>query len=101
MAKKAETVFKENVYKKIRALKLPKFWIEKIQQRTIRGTPDFLICCNGLFLAWELKVDSPLDTLQKHKLECIKEAGGRAFVVTPANLNEHLEGLKCLSLLNG
>jgi hypothetical protein len=84
MAKKPETYFKEKVLLGLRAL--PNTWAEKIQQRSIRGTPDILACVRGLFVAMELKAtdqDVP-DGLQVHKLNLIKRASGLALVVTPS-----------------
>ncbi len=52
----------------------------------IRGTPDFICCINGTFVAIELKVQGgSADELQKWKLKNISEAGGVGIVVTPDN----------------
>ena len=87
MAKKPETKFKEKVMPLLKAL--PMSWWEKIQQKSISGTPDILGCINGTFIAIELKssIDSPITGLQKHKLELIDNAGGVALVVHPDNWN--------------
>ena len=80
MAKKPETKFKEHVIDRLKVI--PGLWAEKIQQVTIRGTPDLLLCFRGWFVAWELKVgDNVPDPLQEYKLLCIQEAGGVARAV--------------------
>lgn len=71
-------------------------WIEncfvvRTQAGSIRGIPDLIICCKGKFYAWELKVDHKPTKLQQHTLKQIHEAGGAAFVVTPRNLEAHVD----------
>lgn len=85
MAIKPETKFKN----KIRPLleNLPNTAIFKIQQISIRGVPDFLLCVNSKFVALELKKsckDKPTP-LQSHILDKIQLAGGEAYVVCPEN----------------
>lgn len=85
--KKPETIFKEKV----------QAWLdevtpfhEKIQQMTIRGTPDILACINGRFVAIELKnseSEKP-DKLQEYKLLQIKKADGLSYVVYPENFEK-------------
>jgi hypothetical protein len=91
MAKKPETIFKEK--KVCPALdKIPKLYYTKIQQVAIRGTPDILICYNGKFFAWELKVSkNKASGLQNYEIYKIKRAGGIARVVTPATLEEAIQ----------
>lgn len=85
MAKKPETLFKERIYPKLKTL--PNTWVVKIQQVAKRGTPDFLLCINGLFVAIELKksVDEEPDALQEWNLENIADCGGAAMVAYPEN----------------
>lgn len=46
------------------------------------GTPDFLLCVDGKFVAWEVKLPSGATTLeQDHELEEIKKCGGTALVI--------------------
>ena len=80
-----ETIFKERIRPFLEAL--PNSWIEKIQQRAIRGTPDFLCCIAGRFVAIELKRDrrQKPDKLQAFKLAKIKRASGITVVVHPEN----------------
>lgn len=58
---------------------------------TKSGIPDLLICCNGRFIAAEVKssTGSPTD-LQRKKIREIRDAGGIAFVLYP----EHFETFK-------
>lgn len=95
MSKQPETLFKERVAKKLKAY--PNVYAIKVQQVTKIGDPDFLLCANGWFVAWELKVNKNKATkLQAHKLEMIKQSGGIARVVTPENLDECLKEIECL-----
>lgn len=74
---------------------LPNTWAEKIQQVSIRATPDILMCVSGVFVAIELKTDEGvLDPLQKYKLEKIAVSGGIAMIITPSNWEESYDFLK-------
>lgn len=98
MSKKPETVFKERIYPQL--LALPSSFWEKIQQVGKRGTPDFLGCVNGVFVALELKKDEKEkpDELQTYKLMRIRKAKGVTFVVTPENWQDvYLKLLKLSS----
>lgn len=53
-------------------------------QFTKAGIPDLLVCCNGHFLAVELKASNGRPSpLQLHTIEEIKNAGGTALVLYP------------------
>lgn len=92
MTKKPETRLKEKVKRELALL--PNLWIEKIQQRCIRGTPDFLGVIQGRGLALELKSETgKLEPLQQRKLQLFRQAGGIAHVVDPDNFEEVLEEL--------
>ncbi len=97
MAKKKETAFKERAKADLGTL--PHTWFEKIQQVAIRGTPDFLICIRGRFIAIELKKDAyeHPDKLQTWKLSEIEDAGGIALVAHPGNWDEIFEFLRGLA----
>lgn len=71
-------------------------WFIKTQEVSRRGTPDFLICANGKFIAWEIKKDakSRLDALQYFNLLAIDKANGWGRVVCPENYDVHLNELK-------
>lgn len=94
----AETKFKERVRKALDKRK-PKLWYTKIQQLAKRGDPDFLICANGHFVAWELKVGANVATpLQEYTLHSIQLARGAAVEVYPNDLEVHLKALDMLLL---
>lgn len=97
MAKQKETAFKEKIKPLIE--KLPNTWVVKIQQRTLRGTPDLLICVNGLFVALELKKSDKeaSDFLQDHNLDLINKAGGLGIKVYPENWDKVFLSLIALS----
>jgi pterin-4a-carbinolamine dehydratase len=68
--------------------------VVKVQQVSIRGTPDFLLCVSGVFVAIELKTDDgKLDKLQEWNLKKIADTGGIAIVLTPSNLDKTMEFL--------
>lgn len=88
-----ETKFKLEVYKRLK--EIGACWFEKIQQRSIRGTPDILGCRKGKFFALELKTPTGRPTkLQWLKLKDIHQAGGLARLVTENNLEEVIEELE-------
>lgn len=90
-----ETRFKTKVVALLK--QVDTLWLVKVQQVTIRGTPDILMCVRGKFVAWELKVGSnKASDLQQYTLDAITKAGGIARVVTPENLKESLEEISCL-----
>ena len=69
----------------------------KIQQRTIKGTPDILMCLKGRFVAIELKTeDGVVSILQQHNLKIIKQSGGLSYVLTPENEDEVINELRNL-----
>lgn len=82
---KPETKFQKKVLSDLK--KLPNIWILKTQERARRGVPDILLCCNGTFVALELKASpkSPLASLQRFEIEQIKASGGLGFVANPEN----------------
>jgi hypothetical protein len=89
-----ESTFKKRVLSRLR--KLSRIVTFTIQQASIRGTPDLLLCLNGRFVALELKRSSkaPATELQKYNVDRINKAGGYATLVYPENLEEvmtHLE----------
>lgn len=82
---KPETTFrKQQVIPFLRSLKYT--WFEPIQQVSIGGSPDFILCVCGIFVALELKSEGgKVSALQRHKLQMIEKAQGAAIVATPAN----------------
>lgn len=96
MAKKPETLFKERVQRDLE--RVPKLWFTKVQQVVIQGTPDFLICANGLFIGLELKIPSgKLSELQKFNLDRIEKSGGLSFVAMPDTWEEILDDIISLT----
>jgi len=62
-------------------------WYSKIQQVSIRGTPDILLCLAGKFIAIEMKASetAKISELQTYNLSKIQKAGGIAVVAYPEN----------------
>lgn len=82
---KPETRFRQNkVLPFLRKLKNTKRF--PIQQSAISGTPDFLLCIYGRFVALELKDSGEKPTkLQEFELEGVRNAGGVSLVADPDN----------------
>lgn len=60
-----------------------------IQQVSINGDPDKLLCIRGKFVAAELKArGGKLRPLQEYRLKQVRDAGGIALVVDPDNWDE-------------
>jgi hypothetical protein len=93
---KPETKFSAKVQKRLR--ELPKTFVIRIQAGSIVGIPDLIICRNGYFFAWELKVgDNKLTPIQEHTIDKIAEAGGGAWEVRPENLETSINRMITLS----
>jgi hypothetical protein len=101
MSKQPETIFKERVQRDLENIILSggHVWWTKIQQVSVRGTPDMLLCVNGTFWAIELKKDakSRPSKLQSYVLGLIKRAGGHATVESPETWPNTLAAIKILS----
>ena len=96
MPEKPETRFKRKIRPQLE--RLPFSWWVKVQQVAIAGTPDFLGCIRGKFVAIELKVGSgKLSKLQTYNLDRIFSARGLALVATPENWPKIYDSLKLLS----
>lgn len=78
---------------------LPNTWVVKVQQVGIRGTPDILMCVNGMFVALELKrsISEEPDQLQQHNLNAINKAKGIGLTACPENWKDIYGVLKTLS----
>lgn len=88
MAQKAETRFSDLVRQDLTKLeRIGRLWFTKIQQASIRGVPDYLLCANGLFIALELKRAEGIepDALQTYNLRKINMVGGVSYCATPEN----------------
>lgn len=56
---------------------------------TKSGIPDILACCNGVFLAIEVKSSKgKLSEMQLHNIEKINESGGIAIVLYPSQFED-------------
>ncbi len=85
MSQKAETRFRNNkVTPFLKRLANTVYF--SIQQVSICGDPDFILCCNGHFVALELKApgEEPRP-YQQFKLEAVSHAGGISLVARPDN----------------
>lgn len=57
-----------------------------IQQIGLSGSPDYVLCANGVFVALELKAPKGrVSPLQNFNLQRVKECGGIAIVASPVN----------------
>ena len=93
MAQKPETVFRQRIRPLLAAL--PNTAVFPIQQKAIKGDPDFILCINGLFVGLELKSDDgETIPLQDFKLDNIAKARGIALVSDPHNWSAVYEFLK-------
>ena len=80
---KPESVFRLRVTKFLKTLPHTAFF--PIQQMAISGTPDFLLCIRGQFVALELKSEKGgLSALQKYNLDLIAKHGGKVIVSFPS-----------------
>jgi hypothetical protein len=88
MATKPETNFRKKARADLTALKQsgkPLFF-EAIQQKAIKGSLDYHLCCNGHFVALELKAeDGIISPIQDEKLTMVSNAGGLSLVGYPSN----------------
>lgn len=99
MAKQKEAIFGEAIDKDLRREFGKNIFIENIQQKSKKGTPDRLICLNGYFIALELKIDGgTASEIQLKKLLEINKAGGKGFIVYPHTWPIILEELRKLTL---
>ena len=81
---------------------LPLYYFVK-EAKSIRGIPDLILCCNGTFVALEVKrsADEAEKTsgriaLQKYTLTRIQKANGYGYLVHPDNLKEILQEVRNL-----
>ena len=73
-----------------------------VQQLSIQGTPDLLVCINGCFVAIELKaVGGKVSKLQEYHLRKIMEAGGISLVASPLNWEDTKATLQNLATFGG
>ncbi len=80
-----ETRFKNKIQPQLKGLR-GSWWV-KVQQRSIRGTPDILGTIHGRIIALELKKndkETP-SALQQYNVDRINKLGGYAAIVCPEN----------------
>lgn len=88
---KPETVFRiKKIDPFLKGLK--NVFAESIQQQSITGSSDKIICIWGRYVAMEIKkshknADKPTK-LQQYKLDQVSRCGGLALVVSPDNWEE-------------
>lgn len=69
-----------------------------IQQVSILGDPDYILCVNGYFVSLELKAKKgEVSALQQAKLDAVDSVGGFAFVARPENWPQIKKQLETLS----
>jgi len=94
MTKKPETKFKERILPMLK--QLPFTYVEKIQQKSVRGTLDLILSVNGWYVALELKDEGELEPHQKRAIFRINQSRGYAIETTPHNFCHVLQFLKHL-----
>lgn len=68
---------------------------------TKSGIPDLLVCCNGNFVAVEVKASNGKPSeLQLYNIHKINEAGGFGVIVCPEQFDDLKEVIKCLKCLS-
>jgi hypothetical protein len=78
--------------------KLKNTFFLPVQQMAISGSPDYLLCVNGRYVALELKGDDGIvSKLQAHTLEKMRRTGAVTFVAMPKNWDEIKSKLLLLS----
>ena len=64
-----------------------KYWAGAAFTKT--GIPDLLVCCNGYFVAIEVKApNGKASELQKYNIRKIIESGGFGMILYPNQFNE-------------
>ncbi len=96
MVTKPETLFRQKVMRDLTLLE--DIAIFSIQQRTIKGDPDLMLCVKGKFVALELKSENGrASKLQEYKINKINQAGGIGLIVYPENWPEVLNLVQSLA----
>ncbi len=86
---KAETNFRRGrVIPFLKTLKRTAFF--SVSNVSVRGVPDFLVCCHGVFVGLELKASrtAKVAPLQAHNLGLIGKAFGVPLLACPENWEE-------------
>lgn len=80
MKKKSES---EIQYEIIKYLESKGYYVIKIVRANKSGVSDLVVCCDGKFIAIEVKAVGRKKTvteLQKFHLDLVRQSGGKAFV---------------------
>lgn len=105
MATKPETNFRKKVRADLDQLirEGKPLWFEAIQQKAIKGSPDFILCVKGQFVALELKSENGiLSEIQEAKLKLVVERGeGIALIADPSNWQDTLSLIEFLTMEDG
>ena len=82
--------------KMIKRLEKENWYVRKIIAANRKGTPDILACCNGQFVAIEVKMPgNKPSALQEENISQIHEAGGKAVVLdSMEGLEGFIQGIK-------
>ncbi len=97
MGSSRESKFRRNVVIPF-LKKLPKTFVFTIQQLSMRGTPDLIICINSFFVVLELKrTHGRVAKIQEWTIEQAKKAGGIGYIAHPGNWEHVSIQLKVLS----
>ena len=65
---------------------------------TKRGIPDVLVCCNGYFVAVEVKAPNGKPSeLQKYNIRKINECGGYGVILCPDQFDDFKHMIHCLN----
>jgi hypothetical protein len=99
---KTEKAWSDWLLKELKTL--PNSWFHRPVTKVCRGIPDILGCVSGYFVAFELKLDGvredkSRETLQKHIISQIKEAGSPIAIdrLTPSTWPEVRRKLEYLN----
>lgn len=78
---------------------LIKYWAGAAYTKT--GVPDLLICCNGYFVAVEVKASKGKPSeLQVYNINKINKSSGYAVILYPEQFQEFKYLIECLNVKN-
>lgn len=97
MSSKPETIFRKFVTAFLK--ELPNTFQMSIQQKSIVGSPDKIVCINGKFVAIEIKsLGGKVSPAQGLLLDDVEKSNGVSLVVSPANWDEVQRILAALAI---
>ncbi|MGE4420564.1 MAG: VRR-NUC domain-containing protein [Sulfurimonas sp.] len=82
--------------KMIKRLEKENWYVRKVIAANRKGTPDIIACCDGQFVAIEVKLPgNKASALQEENISRIQEAGGKAVVLdSMEGLEGFIQGIK-------